>query len=66
MTFETIEELKRTTNKINQIVKHQKHLEFKKASEIYKYKSIDIEDPPLELEFLIPMDDILVSILNLI
>jgi hypothetical protein len=61
MSFETVEEMKRKTNKINQVIKQQKHIDFKKSSDMYKLKSIDIESPPLELEFMIPMDDILVS-----
>ena len=60
ISFESIDEMKKINKNISERIQTQKHLELSKISDEYKFKSIDIEKPPLELEFQIPMDEILV------
>ena len=60
MSFEAVDEMERMVSKISQLVKHQKHLELSQTSDAYKFKSVAIEKPPIEMEFLVPFDEILV------
>ena len=60
MNFDSVDELKDITQKIKDQVNNQKHLELTKTAETYKFKSIAIDKPPMEVEFSVPMDAILV------
>ena len=60
MSFDSVNKLKEIAEKIKDQVSNQKQLELSKTAETYKFKSIAIEKPPIEVEFNVPMDAILV------
>ena len=59
INFEIIDEMKKINKNISEIIKTQKRLEISKILDEHRFKSIDIEKPPLEFEFQIPIDEIL-------
>jgi len=60
INFQTVDDMKQICQKISKIVKKQKHVALNNMADEYKFKSLNISQPPIELEFHVPMDEILV------
>lgn len=55
VNFETVEELHTITNKVNNIISNEKYKDFNEIAENNKFKSILIENDPINLEIEIPI-----------